>query len=858
MGISLGVKIWGDINPLLTAVAKAEKDLKKFARNTEKIGKELTMGLSMPIAAFGVLAVKNFAESENAVASLTAAIRANGKDIDTTIKSYSEFAGKMQELTTIEDDAVIGFLQLAESMQAPDAKKATQDAIGLSKAFGVDMTAAIKMAVQAQNGQFTMLGKLNPAIKAAKTESEKAAIAHKMFADSFTVATAQAKVGLGPLEQLKNQIGNLTESYGKIIASALMPFAEVLKNVATWLDSLSETQRKWVVGVALAAAAIGPLFLAFGKIASIASIVVGSFGSIISAVKGVSVFLAANPWLLLAAAITAVALAAYSHATKLSVVEKGQKALNDVNREALKNSSEQRQSAIQLFEAAKNENLSKEQRIKAVKELNELSPKYLKGLTLEGINTDIARMAVERYTNSLLAKAKVEIATSKLAELAILKEATLKGLNEDVSPDAWQTIVNAISSVGNGASFAGNQAMSAGKNIKDAMAGIAAQESVYNKVIQENAGLVDNSVKSQNAAITGTETQKGVVAQLTDAIGKLEIQLQNEIATNNLNAQSTANLIARKKGYVEYLKQEAALLQNINTLTMKTPIGGVQVTTGFSGAPTTMQPVDNGAFPSEIGGAVDVVGELDAVGEALDRISSNNLGAFFESFKNVFSGIANLASQAAGGFKQGFTGAFTAVAGIASNVIGGISSIMSLGTENQMASNDALYESEKENIENSSMSQKQKAAAMEKLDKDNEKKRKVLLREQAADAKTAAIMNAAVQGALAVVTALASYGPASIAMAIIVGGLAAAQIALIASQPLPALAEGGLASAPTMAVVGDNPNARIDPEVISPLSKLKGMLSSAGEMILSVRVSGDDLLFITERANKRRSFTRGY
>ena len=41
---------------------------------------------------------------------------------------------------------------------------------------------------------------------------------------------------------------------------------------------------------------------------------------------------------------------------------------------------------------------------------------------------------------------------------------------------------------------------------------------------------------------------------------------------------------------------------------------------------------------------------------------------------------------------------------------------------------------------------------------------------------------------------------------------------------IPKLATGGLAAAPTLAMVGDNPNARTDPEVISPLSKLKDML----------------------------------
>lgn len=43
---------------------------------------------------------------------------------------------------------------------------------------------------------------------------------------------------------------------------------------------------------------------------------------------------------------------------------------------------------------------------------------------------------------------------------------------------------------------------------------------------------------------------------------------------------------------------------------------------------------------------------------------------------------------------------------------------------------------------------------------------------------------------------------------------------------LPRLAKGGLATAPTLAMVGDNANASVDPEVIAPLSKLKGIIGN--------------------------------
>jgi phage-related protein len=48
----------------------------------------------------------------------------------------------------------------------------------------------------------------------------------------------------------------------------------------------------------------------------------------------------------------------------------------------------------------------------------------------------------------------------------------------------------------------------------------------------------------------------------------------------------------------------------------------------------------------------------------------------------------------------------------------------------------------------------------------------------------------------------------------------------ISIAEIPKLAKGGLAFGPTLAMVGDNINASIDPEVIMPISKLENMLES--------------------------------
>lgn len=51
---------------------------------------------------------------------------------------------------------------------------------------------------------------------------------------------------------------------------------------------------------------------------------------------------------------------------------------------------------------------------------------------------------------------------------------------------------------------------------------------------------------------------------------------------------------------------------------------------------------------------------------------------------------------------------------------------------------------------------------------------------------------------------------------------------------IPRLAKGGLAHGPTLAMVGDNRGAAADPEVISPLSTLQGMLDSSNQQMVTV------------------------
>lgn len=90
-------------------------------------------------------------------------------------------------------------------------------------------------------------------------------------------------------------------------------------------------------------------------------------------------------------------------------------------------------------------------------------------------------------------------------------------------------------------------------------------------------------------------------------------------------------------------------------------------------------------------------------------------------------------------------------------------------------------------------------------------------------------------------------------------GIGAAAIATgaafvsMANKPIK-LAKGGLAYGPTLAVVGDNPNAMSDPEVVAPLSKLRSMvggqqLELVGDVVFELR--GDTMRAVLNRENVR-------
>lgn len=104
---------------------------------------------------------------------------------------------------------------------------------------------------------------------------------------------------------------------------------------------------------------------------------------------------------------------------------------------------------------------------------------------------------------------------------------------------------------------------------------------------------------------------------------------------------------------------------------------------------------------------------------------------------------------------------------------------------------------------------------------------------------------------------VASYLRQAAAKALATGNLAGAIGLGIASGltqriGVPALANGGVAYGPTMAMIGDNRNAAIDPEVVAPLSKLRDMMGG-NQVEVFGRIQGNDIYLSNARTSTSRN-----
>lgn len=250
-------------------------------------GQAATVGLTLPLVAMGAFAVKNFNESAKAAALMENAIRSTGGAAGKSADEITKMAAALESNSIFGDDEIItkvtNQLLTFTNIAGSSFDRATQAALDMSTMLGQDLqTSAIQLG-KALNDPIAGVTALQR-VGVKLTESQKDLV--KAFVESGDIMGAQnvilqelqvefggaaeaaARVGSGPMTVLWNRIGNLTESWGELISDAIIPFIDKATTLVEWIDTWDKSTKQVVLVAAALAAAIGPVLLVMGTLAS--------------------------------------------------------------------------------------------------------------------------------------------------------------------------------------------------------------------------------------------------------------------------------------------------------------------------------------------------------------------------------------------------------------------------------------------------------------------------------------------------------------------------------------------------------------------------------------------------------------
>jgi len=321
------------------AIRKAERTLSDFSDKAIDTGEMLSTRLTLPLVAAGAMLVKSFSEDEEAIARMTAALRANGGQANITSKEIIALADNLERTTTFAGDATTsaaGLLLTFHRVRNEMGKGndvfnrtiiAAQD---LAAALGMDLQSATMQLAKAMENPTIGLTALTRSgttftqqqkdqIKALM-ESNRQLDAQKMILDEVErqyKGTAEAMRGTlaGTIAGSINEMGVEMDKFGAIIAEALIPMIDTTLALVKQLSQLDDGTRRFIITLGAFAAGAGPVIYVIGQLTA--------------GIRAMMLSMVANPYVALAVGLTALGIAAYN-------AMKSTDGLNERLREALK------------------------------------------------------------------------------------------------------------------------------------------------------------------------------------------------------------------------------------------------------------------------------------------------------------------------------------------------------------------------------------------------------------------------------------------------------------------------------------------------------------------------------------------
>jgi hypothetical protein len=835
----LKVLLSGDSKELDAALSRADKKLKDFGNTAKEIGQTLSLSLTAPLAIAGGAAInlaKDFNESLNKV---DVAFKSSAYEVQafakTTLKSFG-----IAEGTALDMAALFGDMATSMGLSTKEAAALSTELVGLAGDLSSFKNMNIEEVTTALNGIFTGETESLKRLGVVMTETnlkafalangfkkkyeemsqgEKVMLRYQYVMNSTANAHGDfERTGGGVANQMR-MLGEALKEVGTQFGQVMLPFVnkvvKALNGLIAEIGNTSEATKTFIVVLGGIAAAAGPVLFAIG---AISGNIVSGFTIATNAVKAFYAVMLANPFTAVIALVGSLSAAFIAYTGILNKQKTATEEMAAVNQTATESIAKEKNALERLLGIAKNERVSKEERLKAIKAINSISPEYLKNITLDSLHTDKAKKAIDQYNSSLLKKATTQAALSRIEQIT--------GENLDLQTGKVNANLNAQQLL----NYALYKATGNTKYLAKAGAEYTLQ---LDKQISKNKELIDQIAKTAGIDLNKvtqeekkTEQQSIIDPKVDKKALKEAERIQNERTKAGEQARdeyekiladiARVNTNAADETAMMYLTQRDKEYDTLNSafaeqLALRERFGQSSI------ALQEKYRLDKKALDAKYDqeDLASMTEMYDQEQTLLDANNANSL-AKLQYFKDqiaenyallkdastqVFSEIGNSIIQAFGPATNLFGKLAQAIAGV----------LVQMGA---MALAEKLFG----------------AAA---------------IKSKQAQAEADAIK-------VGTAAAVAS-GPAGLATLI---PFIAASVGAVkgAFATIPKFAAGGIVSGPTMGIMGEYAGARSNPEVIAPLNKLQGMLDTGGgggAFSLETKVSGQDLLLVLQRAEKQ-------
>lgn len=255
------------------------------SKKLESVGKNLSLALTAPIAAFAAFSISAFREQEKNITKFTDSFEKQGGRIGFTFDELSKKADDFSKTSIFQDDDILGGVTsqlLNFDIQNKEIFDSAQKVIlDFASKTGDDLntaTLAIGKALQNPAEGLALLRRQGVAVtdsqvefitqldKTGKSAEAQAEIIKLLSSQYGGFAKELANTDTGKLDILNNSFKKIKEDFGEALLKALRPLITFFTDLLNAIDKLNPSTKEFIAVTALIVAAIPPAVAALGTL----------------------------------------------------------------------------------------------------------------------------------------------------------------------------------------------------------------------------------------------------------------------------------------------------------------------------------------------------------------------------------------------------------------------------------------------------------------------------------------------------------------------------------------------------------------------------------------------------------------